>query len=147
MGGKEADKLVDEVEKTSAAKTGKIGHEGKILTKKNFATDKSWTPFYFFYFSGIIRYEMEEEKKQYLEKIEKLIYSADKFNEMSFRMVLEGLVAKGGEEAEYLLIRFINLREVDTDTRINIIRVVGYIRSPHFLVPLKKSSIRKRTSI
>ena len=78
------------------------------------------------------------EKEEYIEKIENLIYSADKFNEMSFRLVLEGLVNKGGEEAEYLLVRFINSKEVDIPTRINIIRVVGYIQSPHFLIPLKK---------
>jgi hypothetical protein len=75
---------------------------------------------------------------EYLEKIEGLVYTADKFNEMSFRMVLEGLVAKGGEEAEYLLVRYITSPELDTTTRINIIRVVGYIQSPHFLVPLNK---------
>lgn len=78
------------------------------------------------------------EQEEYIEKIEKLVYSADKFNEMSFRLVLEGLVNKGGEEAEYLLVRFITSKELDIPTRINIIRVVGYIQSPHFLIPLKK---------
>lgn len=78
------------------------------------------------------------EQEEYVEKIEKLIYSSDKFNEMSFRLVLEGLVNKGGEEAEYSLVRFINSKEIDVPTRINIIRVVGYIQSPHFLIPLKK---------
>jgi hypothetical protein len=78
------------------------------------------------------------EKEEYIEKIEKLVYSANKFNEMSFRLVLEGLVNKGGEEAEYLLVRFITSKELDIPTRINIIRVVGYIQSPHFLIPLKK---------
>lgn len=79
-----------------------------------------------------------DEKKEYLEKIENLIYSADKFNDMSFRLVLEGLINKGGEEAEYLMVRYISSRELDIDTRINVIRVVGYIQSPHFLIPLKK---------
>ncbi|MCP5106018.1 MAG: hypothetical protein GY950_21720, partial [bacterium] len=78
------------------------------------------------------------EKEELLEKIESLIYSADKFNEMSFRLVLEGLVNKGGEEAEYLLVRYISSKELDTQTRINIIRVVGYVQSTHFLIPLKK---------
>ncbi len=79
-----------------------------------------------------------ETKTEYLEKIENLISSADKFNEMSFRMVLEGLVAKGGEDAEYLLVRFINANDLVLATRINIIRVLGYIQSRHFLIPLKK---------
>jgi len=78
-----------------------------------------------------------DEKQEYLEKIEKLINSADKFNEMSFRMVLEGLINKGGEESEYLLARYLNSKTLDFNTRINIIRVVGYLQSPHFLVPLK----------
>lgn len=78
------------------------------------------------------------EKEENLEKIEKLVNSADKFNEMSFRLVLEGLVNKGGEEAEYLLVRYLNSKALEFTTRINIIRVVGYLQSPHFLVPLKK---------
>lgn len=78
-----------------------------------------------------------EEKQEYLEKIEKLINSADKFNEMSFRLVLEGLINKGGEESEYLLARYLNSKTLDFNTRLNIIRVVGYLQSPHFLVPLK----------
>ncbi len=78
-----------------------------------------------------------DEKQEYLEKIEKLINSADKFNEMSFRTVLEGLINKGGEEAEYLLARHLSSKTLDFNTRINIIRVVGYLQSPHFLVPLK----------
>jgi hypothetical protein len=78
------------------------------------------------------------EIEENLEKIEKLVNSADKFNEMSFRLVLEGLVNKGGEEAEYLLVRYLNSKALDFTTRINIIRVVGYLQSPHFLVPLKK---------
>lgn len=73
-----------------------------------------------------------------IEKIEKLINSADKFNEMSFRMVLEGLISKVGEEAEYFLVHYINDDKVDITTRINIVRIAGYIQSPHFLIPLKK---------
>ncbi|UCH94363.1 MAG: HEAT repeat domain-containing protein [Candidatus Aminicenantes bacterium] len=80
----------------------------------------------------------EKEVQQHIEKIEKLINSADKFNEVSFRMVLEGLVSKVGEEAEYFLVHQINNDKLDIITRVNIVRVAGYIHSPHFLVPLKK---------
>jgi hypothetical protein len=79
-----------------------------------------------------------KELKEHLEKIEKLVHSADKFNEMSFRMVLEGMINKGGEEAEYLIVRFIHDNTLDLSTRLNIIRVAGYIQGMHFLVPLKK---------
>ncbi|MCP4217314.1 MAG: hypothetical protein GY765_21905 [bacterium] len=78
------------------------------------------------------------EQNQFLEKIENLMVSADKFNEMSFRLVLEGLVNKGGEEAEFLMVRYVSSTELEMTTRINVIRVVGYIQSPHFLIPLKK---------
>ncbi|MCP4155080.1 MAG: hypothetical protein GY757_45570 [bacterium] len=81
---------------------------------------------------------MEEAIKEYIEKIEGLVYSASKFNEMSFRLILEGLVNKGGEDAEYLIVRYLGARDVDVSTRINIIRVVGYLQSRHFLIPLKK---------
>jgi len=80
----------------------------------------------------------EREIQQHIEKIEKLINSADKFNEMSFRMVLEGLVNKVGEEAEYFLVHYINDDKIDISHRLNIIRVAGYLQSPHFLIPLKK---------
>ncbi len=78
------------------------------------------------------------EKQEILEKIENLVASAEKFNEMSFRMILEGMVNKGGEDAEYLVVRFISSQNLDLPTRINIIRVAGYLQSPHFLIPLKK---------
>ena len=81
----------------------------------------------------------EKKLKEHLEKLEKLIYSAKKFeNEMSFRIVLEGMIKKGGEDAEYELVRFISDRTLDLSTRLNIIRVTAYIRSTHFLIPLKK---------
>lgn len=79
-----------------------------------------------------------KELEKHLEKIEKLVHSADKFNEMSFRMVLEGMINKGGEEAEYLIVRFMHDNTLDLSTRLNIVRVAGYIQSMHFLVPLKK---------
>ena len=50
----------------------------------------------------------EKEVRQQIDKIEKLINSSDKFNEMSFRMVLEGLINKVGEEAEYIIVHYIN---------------------------------------
>jgi hypothetical protein len=88
----------------------------------------------------------EKELEEHLEKIEKLVHSADRFNEMSFRMVLEGMIAKGGEEAEYLIVRFIHDNALDLFTRLNIIRAAGYIQSVHFLVPLKKI-IEKEESV
>ena len=79
----------------------------------------------------------EKEVQQQIEKIEKLITSPDKFNEMSFRMVLEGLINKVGEEAEYIIAHYINNDQLDLATRLNIVRVAGYIQSHHFLEPLK----------
>lgn len=78
------------------------------------------------------------EQDEHLDKIEKLVNSADRFNEMSFRLVLEGLVNKGGEEAEMFLVRYVIARDIPLPTRLNIIRVVGYLQSQHFLIPLKK---------
>jgi hypothetical protein len=80
----------------------------------------------------------ENEKIEILEKIEKLVHSADKFNEMSFRVILEGMVNKGGEEAEFALVRYINSQDLELSARLDIIRVVGYLQSTHFLIPLKK---------
>jgi hypothetical protein len=80
----------------------------------------------------------EKQKKELLEKIESTVYSADRFNEMSFRMVLEGMVNKGGEDAEFLFVKFLSAQDLELNTRINIIRVVGYLQSTHFLIPLKK---------
>ncbi|MGD2092660.1 MAG: HEAT repeat domain-containing protein [Candidatus Aminicenantes bacterium] len=80
----------------------------------------------------------EKEVQQQIEKIEKLIKSPDKLNEMSFRMVLEGLISKVGEEAELIIAHYINNNLLDLTTRLNIVRLVGYIQSSHFLAPLKK---------
>jgi hypothetical protein len=80
----------------------------------------------------------EKELQQQIEKIEKLINSSDKYNEMSFRMMLEGLISKVGEEGKLIIAQSINNDKLDLTTRLNIVRVVGYIQSPHFLEPLKK---------
>jgi len=80
----------------------------------------------------------EKELQQNIEKIEKLINSSDKYNEMSFRMVLEGLINKVGEEAEHLIARYIKNEHLDLTTRLNIVRLAGYIQSPHYLEALKK---------
>jgi len=104
-----------------------------IINFFKFFSDFRYERGFIFWYNSIMSGNQES-----LDKIEKLINSAAKFNEMSFRMVLEGLVNKGGEEAEYLMVRYINAQDLDLTTRINVIRVVGYLQGAHFLIPLKK---------
>jgi hypothetical protein len=79
-----------------------------------------------------------EEKKTVFDKIKILVTNANRFKPMEFRMALEGMVKEGGEDAEHLLVAYITDSNLSPDTRMDIIRVAGYLRCPSFLVPLKK---------
>lgn len=72
-------------------------------------------------------------------KIKALIKKADKFDHMQFRLLLEELVKKGGKEAENLIAQYATSEDVESLIRINIIRIMGYIRSTTFLVPLRRT--------
>jgi hypothetical protein len=71
-------------------------------------------------------------------KITNLVKKADKFDDMQFRLLLEDLVKQGGRESESLLGTMITSDEYPEMVRANIIRIMGYITSITFLMPLKK---------
>jgi hypothetical protein len=71
-------------------------------------------------------------------KIKQVVDHAQRFNDEQFRLVLEGLIKKGGKDAEMMLIHYFTSDKVPAETRENIIRSTGYIRSSHYLIPLKK---------
>jgi hypothetical protein len=78
------------------------------------------------------------DSNQIIQKIQHVILSAAQFRDEQFRLVLEGLVKKGGKDAELLLVSYITSKKVPTPARINIIRATGYIQNALYLVPLKK---------
>lgn len=77
--------------------------------------------------------------EQILQKIEFVIFGADQFKDEQFRQVLEGLVKKGGKEAEFLLAKNITADDIPAETKINIIRCAGDIQNIMYLMPLKKA--------
>ncbi len=81
---------------------------------------------------------MADLKTIITEKIHQVIIGAQQFREEQFRMILEGLVKKGGKDAEFLLIRYMNNKDLHHETRANIIRITGYIQNIMYLMPLKK---------
>lgn len=72
-------------------------------------------------------------------KIKALVKKADKFDSMQFRLLLEDLLKQGGHEAENLIAHLATSEELDSLTRINIIRIMGYVQSIAFLIPLRKT--------
>jgi hypothetical protein len=78
------------------------------------------------------------EKEQIHAKIKQVIAGAAQLRDEEFRLILEGLVKKGGKDAQMLLVHFITSPHIEADARENIIRTTGYIQSPLYLVPLKK---------
>lgn len=78
------------------------------------------------------------EQEMILEKMKHVIAGAAQFEEEEFRLILEGLVSKGGKEAEFLMVSYITAPTVPENVRANVIRCTGYLRSPVYLVPLKK---------
>jgi hypothetical protein len=71
-------------------------------------------------------------------KIGNLVKKAEKFDDMQFRLLLEDLVKEGGRESESLLGEMIFDPDLPESVRSNLIRIMGYITSTTFLIPLKK---------
>jgi hypothetical protein len=74
----------------------------------------------------------------FLEQIDELVSQAVDQDDMRFRLHLESLVKKGGRDTENAIAQYITGTYVSIPTRINLVRMAGYIRSTAFLVPLKK---------
>ena len=74
----------------------------------------------------------------YLEQIDELVRNAGAADGMPFRIRLEELVRKGGRDTENAIVHYITGSLVSIPTRLNLIRIAGYVRSPAFLLPLKK---------
>jgi ribosomal protein S17E len=75
----------------------------------------------------------------YLEQIDELVRHAADYDDLEFRLRLEELVKKGGRDTENAIAHYITGTYVSIPTRLNLVRMAGYIRSTAFLVPLKKA--------
>ena len=74
----------------------------------------------------------------YLEQIDELVSQAVDQDDRRFRLHLESLVKKGGRDTENAIAHYITGTYVSIPTRINLVRMAGYIRSTAFLIPLAK---------
>jgi hypothetical protein len=72
----------------------------------------------------------------YLEQIDELVSRAVDPDDKGFRLHLEALVKKGGRETENAIAHYITGTYISVPSRINLVRMAGYIRSSAFLVPL-----------
>ena len=73
-----------------------------------------------------------------LGQIDDLVRNAGDDSGMAFRLRLEELVRKGGHDTENAIVHYITGTYVGMATRMNLVRMAGYIRSDAFLLPLKK---------
>jgi hypothetical protein len=73
-----------------------------------------------------------------LGQIDDLVRNSGDSGGMLFRMRLEELVSKGGRDTENAIVHYITGTYVSVATRINLVRMAGYIRSDAFLLPLRK---------
>jgi len=73
-----------------------------------------------------------------LGQIDDLVRNAGDSDGMGFRLRLEELIKKGGRDTENAIHHYITGTYVGIATRINLVRMAGYIRSDAFLLPLKK---------
>lgn len=74
----------------------------------------------------------------YLEQIDELLNHVAGHDDLQFRLRLEELVKKGGKDTENAIAQYITGTYVSLPTRLNLVRMAGYIRSAAFLVPLNK---------
>ncbi len=77
------------------------------------------------------------ESTQSVAKIRKIIASFERFEPMQFRMLLEKVIAESGEAGEKFLGAMISNDTIQISARLEMIRVSGYLRSNHLLIPLK----------
>jgi hypothetical protein len=73
-----------------------------------------------------------------LGQIDDLVRNAGDSDGMGFRLRLEELIKKGGRDTENAIHHYITGTYVNVATRMNLVRMAGYIRSDAFLLPLKK---------
>jgi len=74
----------------------------------------------------------------HLEQIDELVRNAAGYDDLEFRLRLEKLVKLGGRDTENAIAHYITGTYVSVPTRLNLVRIAGYIRSTAFLVPLNK---------
>lgn len=74
----------------------------------------------------------------HLVQIDHLVRNAADYDDLEFRLRLEELVKKGGRDTENAIAHYITGTYVSIPTRMNLVRMAGYIRSTAFLIPLKK---------
>jgi len=73
-----------------------------------------------------------------LGQIDDLVRNAGDGSGMAFRLGLEELVRKGGHDTENAIAHYITGTYISMATRMNLVRMAGYIGSDAFLLPLKK---------
>lgn len=79
-----------------------------------------------------------ETETPIVERIQNLIQHSDRMEDIVFRLRLEELVEKGGNEPLNLIIHTITTSSVNSRIRLNLIRMAGYILNTAFIPPLKK---------
>jgi hypothetical protein len=78
------------------------------------------------------------DKQQIIVKIKQVAAGAAQFREEQFRTVMGGLIRRGGKEAELLMVKYITDSGFPDEARTNLMVAAGEVKSPLFLVPLKK---------
>jgi len=73
-----------------------------------------------------------------LEQIDELVRTSPNTDDLPFRMRLEELVRKGGRSTENAIAHYITGKSLGISTRMNLVRLAGYIRSAAFLLPLQR---------
>ncbi len=73
-----------------------------------------------------------------LQQIDDLVRRTGGGGGLVFRLRLEELVRQGGRSTENAIAHYLTGRSVSVATRIDLVRMAGYIRSDAFLLPLQK---------
>jgi hypothetical protein len=79
-----------------------------------------------------------ESSDSCLKQIDQLVRGARDGDDRLFRRQLEELVRQGGRSTENAIALYITGSYISVASRLNLIRMAGYIRSAAFLLPLKK---------
>ncbi len=79
-----------------------------------------------------------ESSDSYLEQIDELVRGIPDNDDQQFRKKLEELVRQGGRGTENAIALYITGSNISIASRLNLVRMAGYIRSASFLLPLRQ---------
>jgi hypothetical protein len=78
------------------------------------------------------------DKTELISRLKVIFNSVERYDSIEFRLLIEREIKMSGEEGIKLLIKLLSSNELNTDLKIQLIKIAGYLRDFKLLLTLKK---------